>query len=283
MAVGAAIAASAIGGIAQASSASRAAGAQTDAANRQLELQRQIYEDTVARQEPFYSGGLSANDAYLYELGLGPQPMIGATPLTVTEVPGVTQQAFGRTTPTLGFGGAEGSGGVTSNAGTTTTPTRWMVDGQYFDTQDAANAYAQANATGGTPYAGYQATPSFQNALDVGTKQLDRTAASRGMALSGNTIKAQTDFATNLALNDYNNYLNRLSGAAASGQNAASGLAAAGQNYASGASNALSGIGNAQAAGAIGVGNSINSGISNALGAYQYGQLLNAYQNRGIA
>ena len=42
------------------------------------------------------------------------------------------------------------------------------------------------------------------------------------------------------------------------------------QNYAQGAGQAYGSIGNAQSAGAIGASNAINSGITNAIGAFAY-------------
>lgn len=61
--------------------ASKAASAQKQAANQQLQLgreqmteNRRIYDDQTQRFEPFYGAGQNALGAYQYELGLGAQP-----------------------------------------------------------------------------------------------------------------------------------------------------------------------------------------------------------------
>ena len=134
----------------------------------------------------------------------------------------------------------------------------------------------------------YQSSPGYQFALDQGQSAIDGSAASSGGLFSGATLQAQTEYATGMASqdynnqfnnyqveyanqqNEYNNYMNRLGGLANSGQGAAGMQATAGSNYAAGASNALGNIGNAQSAGAIAQGNAINSGMSNALSTYGY-------------
>ncbi len=100
---------------------------------------------------------------------------------------------------------------------------------------------------------------------------------------------ALNDFRTQQAnsVNDYRsqqaNYTNRLDNAVASGQNAAAQANNAATNSAAMQTNALMNAGNAQAqgymaagnatsAGQIGVSNALNTGINNALGAYQYMQ-----------
>lgn len=202
----AAMGASLVGGFAQASAAKKAASAQQQAADKDLALRTRMYDETVARSEPFYQSGVGANNALNYELGLGDKP--------------------------------EG-------------------------------------------YGGFQASEGYKFALDQGTGAIDRGAAARGGVFSGNTLKAQTGYATGLAQQDYGNFYNRLAGQANAGQNAAALQANAGQNYAQGASNALSGAANAQAAGAIGVGNAINSTIGNGIGLWQYQNSLNKPQGQG--
>jgi hypothetical protein len=87
---------------------------------------------------------------------------------------------------------------------------------------------------------------------------------------SGATLKAQQQFGTGLAQQEYGNYLNRLTGQAAQGQAAAGNIATAGSNFATGTGNALANMGNAQAAGHIGQANAINGAINNGLSAWGY-------------
>lgn len=191
MAIGAAI----IGGLASASAAKSAAKSQTRAANNQLAVQKQMYDQQRTDLAPYRDTGLNALAGVNYELGLAPKP---------------------------------------------------------------------------ADYAGFQATPGYQFALDQGQKALDRTAAANGMLYSGNTLKSSMDYNQGMAKQEYGNFFNRLYGLTNMGQNSAAMTGQAGQNYANQASNAFANIGNAQAAGSIGTANAINTGLGNALGIWQY-------------
>ena len=70
---------SVVGGIAQGRAAKSAANAQTAAADRELELQTRIYDETSANFAPYRQGGQLGFDAYLAEMGLGDRPMVGGT------------------------------------------------------------------------------------------------------------------------------------------------------------------------------------------------------------
>ena len=63
-----------VGGISQARAAKRAAAAQTDAANRQIDFQKEIYADQTARFKPFLDSGTNALAGYNFEMGLGARP-----------------------------------------------------------------------------------------------------------------------------------------------------------------------------------------------------------------
>lgn len=130
---------------------------------------------------------------------------------------------------------------------------------------------------------GFQTSPGYEFARSEGQRAVDGSAAARGMTFSGSTLKAQERFGQGLANQEYGNWLNRVTGLSQTGQNAAAMSNNAATNAASMSTNALSnlgagnaqaiyGAGNAQAAGAVGVANAFNTGIGNALGAYQYQQ-----------
>lgn len=116
---------------------------------------------------------------------------------------------------------------------------------------------------------GFQADPGYQFALSEGNKAINASAASRGNANSGATLKALSRFNQNTAAsqydNAYNRNYNRLSQLAGYGSNAAanfSGVAGvAGQQIA----NNQIGLGNAQAANQVAASNRdsqfINAGI----------------------
>jgi len=130
-------------------------------------------------------------------------------------------------------------------------------------------------------YRGFTETPAYQFSLGQGQNAINALAGSRGGIVSGRTMQDLTTFNQGLASQEYGNYLNRLSGTAGQGLNAATFQGNAAQNTASNVSNAYSNIGNAQAAGysnignaqsagAIGVGNALNTGLNNTLGILSY-------------
>jgi hypothetical protein len=123
--------------------------------------------------------------------------------------------------------------------------------------------------------------PGYQFGLDQGMQGLDRKIAAGGGRVSGASLKAATQYATNYATTGYNaayqrrqDRLNRLSSLAGMGQTATGGSASAGSS----AANAISGLyrdqgdnaGSAQLAQGNIWGNAINQGVA-------------AYQNRPTA
>lgn len=126
----------------------------------------------------------------------------------------------------------------------------------------------------GKVYQGFQETPGYQFQFDQGTEAVNALAGARGGLNSGRTMQELTGFGQGLANQEYGNYLNRLGGITNMGTSAAANTASAGQNMANGGSNALMAGGQAQANGYINSANAISGGINNALGAYQYQQML---------
>lgn len=66
----------------------------------------------------------------------------------------------------------------------------------------------------------FQATPGYQNALQQGANAINQNAAARGLAGSGGTLKALTDYGQAMANQQYGQYQNRLQGLATQGQQA---------------------------------------------------------------
>ena len=62
------------GGVLQAGAARSAGRAQERAAADDLAFQREVYQDGRERLQPFYDGGLQANQAYMFENGLAKRP-----------------------------------------------------------------------------------------------------------------------------------------------------------------------------------------------------------------
>jgi hypothetical protein len=174
---------------------------------------------------------------------------------------------------------------------------------------------AQAGPTGGGPdyvsqaagavpptmtQAELEQTPGYQFILSQGQKAVQSAAASRGLGVSGASLKGAAANATGLAdatyQNQFNNaqqrftdYLNlntgqqgnlqnqfnRLSGVATLGENAAVQTGAQGTQAAAASGNYLNQAGLAQAAGTTGVGSAINQGVNNYLGYNALQQYLN--------
>lgn len=234
------------GSLVQGVAANKAAKAQTKAADAQVGLQREIYNDQKGLFRPFYDAGTNALNALNFELGLGARPTFGGVP-TISETVSGKQPAF-------------------------------TVGGQTFNTRAEAEAYAAANATPVTEYGGYTKTPGYEFRLNEGLDAVQSSAAARGSLNSGATLRDLLKYGQDYATSEYGTYLNRLGGMTDMGAAAAGQTANAGSNFAAGASNALGQKGNAQAAGAIGMGNALNSGIGNVMGYMQYSRSM---QNQG--
>lgn len=116
----------------------------------------------------------------------------------------------------------------------------------------------------------FQASPDYNFRMGEGIKALDRSAASRGMLMSGAQTKGVQQYGSDLASGEYGNWFNRLMGVSnqglgATGTGVQSNLTATGlQN------NALMQQGQLGMAGANALGSGISNGFENliSLGAY---------------
>lgn len=200
-------------------------------------------------------------------LGLNGAPMIGGTAPTINTVTTPGTQAA-RTGFQFGTRADDRNGHAGYSAATPAT-TSYTVNGQNFDTMEAAQAYANANKTGGTAWS-FQNSPAYQFNMQQGLNAVQASQAAKGGLYSGAAMEALQKTGAGLASNEFWNQYNALAGQSSAGQNAAGLQANAGQNYANGASNALANYGNAAASGAVGVGNAISNGINNGLGIWGY-------------
>jgi hypothetical protein len=130
----------------------------------------------------------------------------------------------------------------------------------------------------------FMSDPGYQFTLQQGQNAINSSAAAKGNALSGGTLKAQTQYATGLANTTYgdayNRYLatsqqnyNQLAGVAGLGLNATNSASSADLGTASGVANLQTQAGNAQAAGIIGQQNAYNgiiNGVSGAANQYSF-------------
>jgi len=125
----------------------------------------------------------------------------------------------------------------------------------------------------------FQTDPGFQSAVDFGVRGLERTAAARGMGLSGNTLAGAGEYMQKSMYDAYQNRLSRLSALATGGQAQAGTLAGLGTQSAAQQGQALGNAGFYQGAGLVGAGNAVGS-------AFQTQSVLDAYRgpqgNQGV-
>ena len=117
--------------------------------------------------------------------------------------------------------------------------------------------------------------PGYQFQMQQGINAIQNSASANG--LTGNTLKALSDYGQGTAASYSNNYWNQLMQMANLGQTSAAGVGNIGASTANSIGGNIIGAGNALAAGQIGSASAINSGISNGLQNYL---LLNAL-NKG--
>ena len=138
-----------------------------------------------------------------------------------------------------------------------------------------------------------QNMPGYQFTQQQGLLATQNAAAAQGLGVSGNALAAASQYATNLASTNYqqyftdfwanqNNRYNQLMGMTQTGENAAVG---SGTNVATASGNAAqqqAAAGTAQAAGTSGVGTSLgNALLDNALLANQTGSTISPYATGG--
>lgn len=142
-------------------------------------------------------------------------------------------------------------------------------------TAQAPGNAAGGSATGNSMLDTLRNYPGYQWAFNQGLTALDRSAASKGLLLSGGQVKDAQTYGQGMADQLFNQYYNQLMGTTQLGENAAAQTGSSGQNAATNAGNfAVSGA-NASATGQIGMANSLfgqGGALQNALTAYQLTQ-----------
>ena len=134
--------------------------------------------------------------------------------------------------------------------------------------------------------------PGYNFRLDEGRKNLERSAAARGLLGSGGVLKGITKYGQDYASGEYTNAFNRFqldqsnkfnrnAALAGIGQTAAQQLGQQSQNLATNVGNNIMGAGNARASGYVGGANAMASGFAGAQNNYYGNQLLNKLGNRG--
>lgn len=264
--------ASAVGGIAQASSAKKAAKNTTDA-------QLQIFRENTEINEPMIGARDNALAALMFEAGIGPQPT-ARNALSIEEIP-----SSGNTLLEMAYGGREGAPLGYREVQGGGQP-QFAVGERLFNSREEAQDYIDSQSAGFdyTPIdmpdpnldfsnEAFEASPGYQFRLDEGQKAIERMAAARGMRFSGNVLKDLTRFTQGSAsderarfvgetVGDFNrkygvrtDKLNLLRGIAGLGQSGAAAQQQAGNTFADN-------VGRANSQAAIGVGNAITGTIN---------------------
>lgn len=147
----------------------------------------------------------------------------------------------------------------------------------YNQTRDDLSPYTQAgvNATnslsgllglnGESSTAALQQDPSYQFRLNQGLDSVQSSAAGQGSLLSGATLKALNNYASDYASAEYGNAYNRLLGASQLGENAAAQVGNTGTSVAQSVANNTMAGANATAAGQVASANTW-SNYANSLG-----------------
>jgi len=128
-------------------------------------------------------------------------------------------------------------------------------------------------ALGDSALAAFSNSPDYKFAMKEGIGAIDNSAASKGGLLSGNNLRAVTEYGSGLATQNLGNYLSRLSGMAGQGIQAGGVLGQLGTNLGTGVSgqvgtssnnigNSLMAAGTAEASGYLGTVKGINSGLN---------------------
>jgi len=140
--------------------------------------------------------------------------------------------------------------------------------------QSAFSNLSSLLGIGGTPnsagmMSALQNYPGYQFALQQGGQALDRSAASKGLLLSGGQIKDQTAFGQGMASQLFDKYFTQNSDLAHLGENAAAQTGNAGTVAGQGIAQSQLAGGTAAASGIAGTTNAIQGGLNSALQAYQ--------------
>jgi hypothetical protein len=124
-------------------------------------------------------------------------------------------------------------------------------------------------ALGDSALAAFSRSPDYQFAMKEGIGALDSSAASKGSLLSGNQLRAVTEYGSGLATQNLSNYLTRLSGLSQQGMTGAGYLGSIGTGAgnsvgasANNIANSTMAAGTADASGILGTVKGINSGLN---------------------
>lgn len=212
-------AASAIGAGKNASAINKATDATVQTNAQNLALQKEIYGENKQTLAPFVNTGTQATGAINALLGLTPtnQPLQAAP------------QANAPATP-FEFVPGGGFEGIRNGFGSILQRMQARQNGQ-----PGQNGQVPQQANYLTPqqaFDNYRNSTGYQFRLDQGMNALNSGYAGAGAIKSGAAMKAAQDYGQNIASQEFNNYMNLLSGQQGVGLTAAGAQAGVATNYA---------------------------------------------------
>lgn len=280
-------------GIAQSSAANKAADAQTQAASQQIAESRRQFDIIRGLLKPYVDAGGPAMQQQMALLGLAGQ-VSGAAPQieTVAGTPGgqggPAGMFGGRHGPERGRGAMDFLPGLSGPRAGAFSPTRYRVNGQMFDTMDAAQAYAESQRTTGFDQAkanqaqadaisALQNGSQFRALVQQGEEGILASAAATGGLRGGDTQGALAQYRPQMLQALIDKQLAALGGIAANSQNAAAGVGSAAQGMAGQINASLGEAGAAKAGAYLAGGKAIGDTLSG------FGGLMgNFYGQQGI-
>lgn len=257
--------ASLLGGLFGSSAADDARRAQQGAAQQDLNLQRQMYLASLGLQEPWRQVGQGSLNQLAQLFGIPYQQYQPASQIAggISNAGGgallsakaiAAQIRSGKSVDDIiktGFlGGNIGNKQLNRLAAAGLSPEDINRLQTQMPTQQASAAGAPQTITPtGPDMSVFQASPDYNFRRDEGQRGIERGAAARGGAFSGNALRALTDFNSNLASGEFNNFVNQRMRLAGFGSDATNQGQQASQYFGSQGGNALQNAGNARASG----------------------------------
>lgn len=232
----------------------KATAASEQAAREANQLQREMWERSEQKAQPFYDTGVAANSMLTQLLGI---PQQQAAPQQPTQGGGILDRMQGGGLPNWRGGAGVGmrmepgqvqsiGQGGWNPGGTSPTPSLGGVG-----TGGPAQVQQSPEQLRQSMFDLWRSTPGYQFNLDEGNRGVQSSAAARGGLYSGATAKALTRFNQNYADRTYGDYTNALRLAAGQGQLVSSQSGQMGMNYAGNVGNNLINAGNTRASGLL--------------------------------
>lgn len=268
-----------------------AANQASNAANAANQVNQSQYNQTRQDQLPWMNRGNAAGNQLAWLMGLpgyGPSYGGGNAGNTASIGPGGRPHYQGVFNMDGGdgayFGGNNWSGGAIDQTGNTPGT---MNANQYNPAMGGYGSLAR-----GFGAADFQADPGYAFRLAEGKKALERSAAAKGMSLSGAQAKALTNYNQNFASNEYSNaygrftndqtnLFNRLSGIAGTGQQANQFMGQLGANYANQFGNNVTGAANMTGAATMQGMNALSGGFNQWLNQNNWNRMMGGGQGGG--